>query len=58
MKILVFILAVDEISSFAWLTLRNYLEPLCQGSHLIPVDCLLIIGNQACHCCVVSNFDD
>ena len=24
-----------------------YLTPLCQGPHLLPVGCLLVVGNQA-----------
>ena len=33
-------------------------SPLCQGSHLLPVGCIVIVGNQAYHCCVVSKLDD
>ena len=27
-----------------------FLAPLCQGSHLLPVGCLIVVGNQAYHC--------
>ena len=35
-----------------------FLAPLCQGPHLLPVGCLVIVGNQAYYCRVVSKLDD
>ena len=35
-----------------------FLAPLHQGPHLLPVDCLVVVDNQAYHCCVVSKLDD
>ena len=38
-----------------------FLAPLCQGSHLLPVGCLVIFGNQAYHCyvvCLMMMIDD
>ena len=32
--------------------------PLCQGLHLLPVGCLVIVGNKAYYCCVVCKLDD
>jgi hypothetical protein len=34
-----------------------FLAPLCQGTHLLPVGCL-VVDNQAYHCCVISKLDD
>ena len=31
-----------------------FLASLRQGPHLLPVGCLVVVGNQAYHCCVVS----
>ena len=35
-----------------------FLAPLPQGPHLLPLGCLVIVGNQAYCCCVVSKLDD
>ena len=35
-----------------------FLAPLCQGLHLLPVGCLVIVGNQAYYCSVVCNLYD
>ena len=34
------------------------LVPHCYVSDLLPVGCLITIGDQAYHCCVVSKLDD
>ena len=34
------------------------LEPHSQGPHVLPVGCLVIIGNQAYYCCVICKLDD
>ncbi len=34
------------------------LTPFSQGTHLLSVGCLIVVGDQAYHCCVVSKFDD
>ena len=35
-----------------------YLAPPRQSAYLLPVGCLVIVGNQAYYCCVVSKLDD
>ena len=35
-----------------------YLATLLQGSHLLPVRCLVVVGNQAYHCRVFCKLDD
>ena len=35
-----------------------FLAPLHQGPHLLPLGCLVIVGNQAYYCCAVSKLDD
>jgi hypothetical protein len=35
-----------------------FLAPLRQGPHLLPVSCLVIVGNKAYYCCVVCKLDD
>ena len=35
-----------------------FLARLRQGPHLLPVGRLIVVGNQAYHCCVVSELDD
>ena len=35
-----------------------FLAPLRQGSHLLPVGCLVIVSNQAYYCCIVCKLDD
>ena len=34
------------------------LAPHCQISDLLPICCLIIVGEQAYHCCVVSKLND
>ena len=34
------------------------LAPLCQLSDLLPIGCLIIVGDQAYHCGVVSKLND
>ncbi len=34
------------------------LTPFCQGTHLLSVGRLSVVGDQAYHRCVVSKFDD
>jgi hypothetical protein len=34
------------------------LAPHCQFSDLLPIGCLIIVGDQAYHCCVVSKLND
>ncbi len=34
------------------------LTPFTQGTHLLSVGRLIIVCDQAYHCCVVSKFDD
>ncbi len=34
------------------------LTPLCQGTHLLSVGRLIVVGDQAYHSCVVCKFDD
>ncbi len=34
------------------------LTPFCQGTHLLSVGHLIVVGDQAYHCCVVCKFDD
>ena len=35
-----------------------FLTPHSEGPHLLPVGRLIVIGNQAYHCCVVRKLDD
>jgi hypothetical protein len=35
-----------------------FLVPLCQGSNLLPVGCLIIVCNHAYHCCIVCKLDN
>ena len=35
-----------------------FLAPLRQGPYLVPVGCLVIVGNQAYRCCVVCRLDE
>ncbi len=35
-----------------------HLTPFNQGTHLLSVGCLIVVGDQAYHCCVISKFDD
>nr|AAX30470.1 SJCHGC03833 protein [Schistosoma japonicum] len=35
-----------------------FLTPHSEGPHLLPVGRLLVVGNQAYHCCVVRKLDD
>ena len=35
-----------------------FLAPLRQGTHLLPVGCLVVVGHQAYHCFVVSKLTD
>ncbi len=34
------------------------LTPFSQGTHLLSVDRLIVVGDQAYHRCVISKFDD
>ncbi len=34
------------------------LTPFSQGTHLLSVGRLIVVGDQAYHRCVISNFDD
>ncbi len=34
------------------------LTPFCQGTHLLSVGHLIVVGDQAYHRCVVCKFDD
>ncbi len=34
------------------------LAPFSQGTHLLSVGRLIVVGDQAYHCCVVGKFDD
>ncbi len=34
------------------------LTPFSQGTHLLSVGCLIVVGDQAYHRCVISKFDD
>ena len=34
------------------------LSPRCQVSDLLPIGCLIIVGDQAYHCCVISKLND
>ena len=34
------------------------LVPHCQVSDLLPIGCLIIVGYQAYHCCVISKLND
>ena len=34
------------------------LAPHCQFSDLLPIGCLIVVGDQAYHCCVVSKLSD
>ena len=34
------------------------LAPHCQFSDLLPIGCLIVVGDQAYHCCVVSKLND
>ncbi len=34
------------------------LAPFCQGTHLLSVDRLIVVGDQAYLRCVISKFDD
>jgi hypothetical protein len=33
------------------------LAPHCHFSDLLPIGCLIVVGNQAYHCCVVSKLN-
>ena len=35
-----------------------YLAPHRQSAYLLPVGCLVVVGNHASYCCVVSELDD
>ena len=35
-----------------------FLAPLRQDSYLLPVGWLIVVNNQAYHCCVVRELDD
>ena len=34
------------------------LTPHCQVSDLLPIGCLIVVGDQAYHCCVVGKLND
>ncbi len=34
------------------------LTPFSQGTHLLSVGRLIVVGDQAYHCCVIRKFDD
>ncbi len=34
------------------------LAPFSQGTHLLSVGRLIVVGDQAYHCCVIGKFDD
>ncbi len=34
------------------------LTPFSQGTHLLSVGRLIVVGDQAYHCCVIGKFDD
>ncbi len=34
------------------------LAPFSQGTHLLSVGSLIVVGDQAYHCCVVGKFED
>jgi hypothetical protein len=34
------------------------LAPHCQVSDLLPIDCLIVVGDQAYHCCVIRKLND
>ena len=34
------------------------LAPHCQVSDLLPIGCLIVVGDQAYHCCVISKLND
>ncbi len=34
------------------------LTPFCQGTHLLSVGRLIVVGDQAYHRCIISKFDD
>ena len=34
------------------------LPPYCQFSYHLPIGCLIVVGDQAYHCCVISKLND
>ena len=55
---------VDQIVHYQLLCLAHtegevvVLAPQCQFSDLLPIGRLIIVGDQAYHCCVVSKLND
>ena len=49
---------LSTIIYFVLLTLSEWLTPHSDGPHLLPVGCLVVVGNQAYHCCDVCKLHD
>jgi hypothetical protein len=48
----------DQLCCFVDIGLEViFLAPYSQGPHLLPVDCLVIVSNQAYYCCVICKLD-
>jgi hypothetical protein len=54
----VLLFSLSTIISFVLITLRERLLSWRQVSDLLPIDCLVVVSDQAYHCCVISKLND